>query len=101
MTSRKKSQRELSTALSRGGSFISAAPPMPHRRQISTGIETCQCDCTCAMFHSTDRQGETPNEIIKGVLAAALALLPVKAMAEDTIKIGLFNRDAAIIAAEN
>ena len=40
-------------------------------------------------------------KIIKGVLAAALALLPVKAMAEDTIKIGLFNRDAAIIAAEN
>ena len=29
-----------------------------------------------------------------------MALLPIEAMAEDTIKIGLFNRDAAIIAAE-
>ena len=33
-------------------------------------------------------------------MATILALLPVEAMAEDTIKIGLFNRDAAIIAAE-
>jgi ABC-type nitrate/sulfonate/bicarbonate transport system substrate-binding protein len=33
-------------------------------------------------------------------MAAILALLPIEAMAEDTIKIGLFNRDAAIIAAE-
>jgi ABC-type nitrate/sulfonate/bicarbonate transport system substrate-binding protein len=39
-------------------------------------------------------------KLIKGVMAAILALLPIKAMAEDTIKIGLFNRDAAIIAAE-
>ncbi|MET0691280.1 MAG: ABC transporter substrate-binding protein [Candidatus Binatia bacterium] len=39
-------------------------------------------------------------KLIKGVMAAILALLPVEAMAEDTIKIGLFNRDAAIIAAE-
>ena len=29
-----------------------------------------------------------------------MALLPIEAMAKDTIKIGLFNRDAAIIAAE-
>jgi len=33
-------------------------------------------------------------------MAAILVLLPIEAMAEDTIKIGLFNRDAAIIAAE-
>ena len=33
-------------------------------------------------------------------MATILALLPLEAMAEDTIKIGLFNRDAAIIAAE-
>ncbi len=33
-------------------------------------------------------------------MAAALALLPIQAMAEDLIKIGLFNRDAAIIVAE-
>lgn len=39
-------------------------------------------------------------KLIKGVMAAILALLPIEAMAEDTIKIGLFNRDAAIIAAE-
>jgi ABC-type nitrate/sulfonate/bicarbonate transport system substrate-binding protein len=38
-------------------------------------------------------------KIAKGVLAAALALLPANAMAEDVIQIGLFNRDAAIIAA--
>ena len=31
---------------------------------------------------------------------AAILALPIEAMAEDTIKIGLFNRDAAIIAAE-
>jgi ABC-type nitrate/sulfonate/bicarbonate transport system substrate-binding protein len=37
--------------------------------------------------------------IKKGVLAAALALLPVKTMAEDVIQIGMFNRDAAIITA--
>lgn len=34
------------------------------------------------------------------MVAAALALLPCKAMAEDLIRIGLFNRDAAIIIAE-
>jgi ABC-type nitrate/sulfonate/bicarbonate transport system substrate-binding protein len=39
-------------------------------------------------------------KLIKGVMAAILALLPLEAMAEDTVKIGLFNRDAAIIAAE-
>ena len=39
-------------------------------------------------------------KLTKGVLAVALTLLPIKAMAEDIIKIGLFNRDAAIIAAE-
>jgi ABC-type nitrate/sulfonate/bicarbonate transport system substrate-binding protein len=39
-------------------------------------------------------------KLVKGVLAVALTLLPIKAMAEDIIKIGLFNRDAAIIAAE-
>jgi ABC-type nitrate/sulfonate/bicarbonate transport system substrate-binding protein len=33
-------------------------------------------------------------------MVAALTLLPIKVMAEDTLKIGLFNRDAAIIAAE-
>jgi ABC-type nitrate/sulfonate/bicarbonate transport system substrate-binding protein len=33
------------------------------------------------------------------VLAAALTLLPIELMAQDTIKIGLFNRDAAIITA--
>jgi len=37
---------------------------------------------------------------MKGVLAAALVLLPVTVMAEDVIKLGLFNRDAAIIVAE-
>jgi ABC-type nitrate/sulfonate/bicarbonate transport system substrate-binding protein len=36
----------------------------------------------------------------KEVLAAALALLPINAMAENILKIGSFNRDAAIIAAE-
>jgi ABC-type nitrate/sulfonate/bicarbonate transport system substrate-binding protein len=35
----------------------------------------------------------------KGVLAAAFLLLPVALMAEDVIKIGLFNPDTAIIAA--
>ncbi len=39
-------------------------------------------------------------KLIKGVWALALALLPVQVMAQDTIRIGLFNRDAAIIAAE-
>lgn len=39
-------------------------------------------------------------KLIKGVMATILALLPFEAMAEDTVKIGLFNRDAAIIAAE-
>jgi ABC-type nitrate/sulfonate/bicarbonate transport system substrate-binding protein len=37
--------------------------------------------------------------LLKGVLAVALALLPVPVMAEDVIQIGMFNRDAAIIAA--
>ena len=36
----------------------------------------------------------------KGVWALALALLPVQVMAQDTLRIGLFNRDAAIIVAE-
>ena len=40
-------------------------------------------------------------KIAKGVLAAALTLLPMAAMAEEIIKIGLFNRDPAIIVAEN
>jgi ABC-type nitrate/sulfonate/bicarbonate transport system substrate-binding protein len=40
-------------------------------------------------------------KIAKGVLAGALTLLPIAAMAEDIIKIGLFNRDAAIIVAES
>ena len=38
-------------------------------------------------------------KLLKGVLATALALLPIELMAQDLIKIGLFNRDAAIIAA--
>jgi ABC-type nitrate/sulfonate/bicarbonate transport system substrate-binding protein len=38
-------------------------------------------------------------KIAKGVLVAVLALLPTNAMGEDIIQIGLFNRDAAIIAA--
>jgi len=38
-------------------------------------------------------------KILKGVLAAVLALLPIELMAQDLIRIGLFNRDAAIIAA--
>jgi ABC-type nitrate/sulfonate/bicarbonate transport system substrate-binding protein len=38
-------------------------------------------------------------KFLKGVLAAALALLPVNIMAEDILQIGMFNRDAAIIAA--
>ena len=37
----------------------------------------------------------------KEVWALALALLPVQVMAEDTIRIGLFNRDAAIVVAES
>jgi NitT/TauT family transport system substrate-binding protein len=39
-------------------------------------------------------------KLTKGALAVAVALLPVKVMAEDVIKLGLFNRDAAIIVAE-
>jgi ABC-type nitrate/sulfonate/bicarbonate transport system substrate-binding protein len=39
-------------------------------------------------------------KLMKGVVAVALALLPVAVMAEDVIKLGSFNRDAAIIAAE-
>lgn len=38
-------------------------------------------------------------KLVKGVVAEALALLPHQAMAEDIIRIGMFNRDAAIIAA--
>ena len=38
-------------------------------------------------------------KLLKGVLAAAIALLPNELMAQDSIKIGLFNRDAAIITA--
>jgi ABC-type nitrate/sulfonate/bicarbonate transport system substrate-binding protein len=41
------------------------------------------------------------SKLIKGVMAAALVLLPINAMAEDILNIGLFNRDAAIIAAES
>lgn len=37
--------------------------------------------------------------LLKGALATVLALLPMKLMAQDLIRIGLFNRDAAIIAA--
>src|SRR5262245_53379476 len=40
-------------------------------------------------------------KVWKGALAVALALLPAKVMSEDTIKIGLFNRAAAIIVAED
>ena len=39
-------------------------------------------------------------KLLKGVMTVALALLPVSVMSEDTIKIGLFNRDAAIIVAD-
>jgi ABC-type nitrate/sulfonate/bicarbonate transport system substrate-binding protein len=39
-------------------------------------------------------------KLTKGVWALALSLLPVQVMAQDTIRIGLFNRDAAIIVAE-
>ena len=39
-------------------------------------------------------------KLTKGLLAVALTLLPLEAMAEDTLTIGMFNRDAAIIAAE-
>ena len=38
-------------------------------------------------------------KLLKGVLATLLRVLPMKLMAQDLIKIGLFNRDAAIIAA--
>jgi ABC-type nitrate/sulfonate/bicarbonate transport system substrate-binding protein len=37
---------------------------------------------------------------LKEAMAAALLLLPAKVMAEDLIRIGLFSKDAAIIAAE-
>jgi ABC-type nitrate/sulfonate/bicarbonate transport system substrate-binding protein len=47
------------------------------------------------------RHGGNPMKMIKGVLVAALALLPMQAMAEDLIRIGMFNRDAVIIVAEN
>jgi ABC-type nitrate/sulfonate/bicarbonate transport system substrate-binding protein len=40
-------------------------------------------------------------KLTKGAVAVALALLPVKVMAEDVIKLGLFNRDTAIIVAES
>jgi ABC-type nitrate/sulfonate/bicarbonate transport system substrate-binding protein len=40
-------------------------------------------------------------KLTKGAVAVALALLPVTVMAEDVIKLGLFNRDAAIIVAES
>ena len=43
---------------------------------------------------------EEAYENHEGGLAAAHLLLPVNLMAEDLIRIGLFNRDAAIIAAE-
>lgn len=39
-------------------------------------------------------------KIMKGVWLPLIMLLPVNLMAEDLIRIGLFNRDAAIIAAE-
>ena len=38
-------------------------------------------------------------KLSKGVLVTVLCLLPIKLMAQDQIKIGLFNRDAAIITA--
>src|SRR6185295_12642488 len=38
-------------------------------------------------------------KLLKGVLATLLTLLPIELMAQDTIRIGMFNRDAAIIAA--
>ena len=39
-------------------------------------------------------------KLLKGGLALALVLLPARLMAEDVIQIGLFNQDAAIIAAD-
>src|SRR5512135_946518 len=45
-----------------------------------------------------ESSGDATNE--EGTATAALALLPSEAMAEDLIRIGLFNRDAAIIVAE-
>src|ERR1044072_8510595 len=39
-------------------------------------------------------------KVMKGVWLLALMLLPGNLMAEDLIRIGLFNRDAAIIAAD-
>jgi ABC-type nitrate/sulfonate/bicarbonate transport system substrate-binding protein len=47
-----------------------------------------------------DGRGGRRHEFAKGVQAVALALLPEEAMTEDRIRIGLFNRDAAIIVAE-
>jgi ABC-type nitrate/sulfonate/bicarbonate transport system substrate-binding protein len=45
--------------------------------------------------------GEKPaDQTEKGVWALASALLPVQIMAQDTIRLGLFNRDAAIVVAE-
>ena len=43
--------------------------------------------------------GGLTNEIIEGSVGNRVALLPIELMAQDSIKIGLFNRDAAIIAA--
>jgi len=40
-------------------------------------------------------------KFMKGVWLLALVLLPGNVMAEDLVRIGLFNRDAAIIAAES
>jgi ABC-type nitrate/sulfonate/bicarbonate transport system substrate-binding protein len=40
-------------------------------------------------------------KLLKGALAAVLALLPVNIMAEDVIQIGMFNRDALIMTAVN
>jgi ABC-type nitrate/sulfonate/bicarbonate transport system substrate-binding protein len=39
-------------------------------------------------------------KLSKGALAVAFLLLPAKLMAEDVIKLGLFNQDAVIIAAD-
>jgi len=47
-----------------------------------------------------DGRRRKTDEIDEGVAAGALALLPGKTMSGETIKIGLFNRDAAVIVAE-
>ena len=52
------------------------------------------------MVDPANGDGGKPMKFLKGVLAVALALLPIEAMAQDLIRIGLFNRDAAIIVAE-